>query len=100
MIDEDDEPLDPELVVDLREAARLGNRRGLLEAMRDVLASKMAIADSMVIAQIAGRLQAIAKELDELPLDAEASISDDLAARRKTRRTKAAADSGAAGGNI
>jgi len=73
------------------EAARESQRAGL-EAMRDKLAEAMDLADPAVVAQIAGRLQAVLKELAELP-EVERSALDDLTAKRAAR--VAGADVGA-----
>lgn len=66
-----------------------GDRRLALEAMRDRLADSFADASPMVIAQVAGRLQAVLKELAELPVTKAVSKSDELASRRKARRATA-----------
>lgn len=64
-------------------AAKAGHRQGL-EAMRDKLAAAMDLAEPAVVAQVAGRLQAVLKELAEMH-EPEASALDDLAARRAGR---------------
>jgi hypothetical protein len=68
----------------VRAAARLGQREGL-EAMRDRLADAMDLAEPSVVAQIAGRLQAVLKELAELSKGSEVGLEDVLAERRKAR---------------
>lgn len=70
-------------------AASTGDRRATLEAMRQSLAAAMDDCETNVIAQIAGRLSAVMLELENLPVK-EKSTSDDLAARRASRRAKAA----------
>jgi len=68
----------------LPEAVQLGLRPGL-EAMRDTLATAMTEAEPAVVAQIAGRLQAVMDRLDELSEPEEATPFDVLAARRQAR---------------
>ena len=70
-------------------AARSGDRRATLEAMRDKLAADMDNAPPAVVAQIAGRLAAILVELDELGPAKKVSALDELANRRKDRLAKA-----------
>ena len=74
-----------------------GDRRASLEAMRDRLAESMAVAEPNVIAQIAGRLSAVIREIAELPAAKKVSKADDLAARRNARRAAAAVAASAAG---
>lgn len=69
----------------LIDAAASGDRRAVLEAMRDQLARQMTEADTNVVAQIAARLQAVLKDLDELPNGDEVSFTDELAHRRSDR---------------
>jgi hypothetical protein len=69
----------------LPEAVKAGHRQAL-EAMRDKLAADMAIAEPAVVAQIAGRLQAVLRELADLG-DAEVNPLDDLAHRRARRES-------------
>lgn len=73
----------------LIEAAASGDRRAALEAMRDQLARQMTEADTNVVAQIAARLQAVLKDLDELPVGDEVSFTDELAHRRADRLAEA-----------
>lgn len=80
-------------------AAKTGDRRKTLEAMRDKLATDMEEAPPAVVAQIAGRLSAVMAELDALPAE-ERSRSDELAERRKARRTAAKVASTAAGDGV
>ncbi len=67
-------------------AARSGDVRRTLEAMRDNLATQMDGAEPAVAAQISGQLRQVLKDLRELPADAEVSKSNELAARREARR--------------
>ena len=70
------------------EACQSGNHRQALEAMRDSLAAAMDAAEPAVVAQIAGRLQAVLSELATLP-DVEEDEVDELARNRKARRSAA-----------
>lgn len=65
-----------------------GDERRALVAMRDHLALKMESAEPAVVAQIAGRLQAVITRLGELAEPDAASAADQLAARRVQRRAK------------
>jgi hypothetical protein len=67
------------------DAIKAGHRQAL-EAMRDKLASDMELAEPAVVAQIAGRLQAVLKELAELEVPEAVSPSDEIAARLARRR--------------
>jgi hypothetical protein len=78
------------------EAVKAGHREAL-EAMRDKLAADMELAEPAVVAQIAGRLQAVLKELADLEVPTEVSPSDELAARLARRRAEAATRSPATG---
>jgi len=69
----------------ISDAARTGDRRATLEAMRDRLAADMDLAPPTVIAQIAGRLSAILAELDDLATGVEVSALDELDRRRQDR---------------
>jgi hypothetical protein len=71
------------------EAIKAGHRQAL-EAMRDKLAGDMELAEPAVVAQIAGRLQAVLKELAELEVPEAVSASDEIAARLARRRAAAA----------
>ena len=86
------------LMENLSHAAKSGDHRRLLEAMRDRLAADMENCSPMVVAQIAGRLQDVARELDSIPHSTEESKSDELATARANRRAKASAIGGAATG--
>jgi hypothetical protein len=81
----------------LSETVRAGDRRASLEAIRDSLAVAMDNAEPNVIAQIAARLQAVIREIGELPDGKKVSKADELAARRKARRAAAADRASAAG---
>jgi len=75
----------------LKSIVALGDRRKSLEALRDHLAAELLEGPSTVaIAPIAKELRAVIEELDSLPLGKEESKVDDLAAKRATRRRKAA----------
>lgn len=66
------------------EAAK-STREGLI-AMRDKLASDMDDAEPGVVAQIAGRLQAVLKELDSRAVETKGgSTVDEIAKRRENR---------------
>lgn len=69
-------------------AAATGNRRKLLEALRDKLAVELEAAGSGVVAQIASQLRATVEELEGLPVTVGSEI-DEIAARRKSRGTTA-----------
>lgn len=62
-----------------------GDHRRALEAMRDTLARHLIAAESNVVAQVAGRLQAVLTELDALPVSSGMSRLDELRARREQR---------------
>jgi hypothetical protein len=69
------------------DAARSGDRRQALEALRDELAAALEQADVAVKAQLAGQLRAALKELDELPkVSAESPLE---AAKRKRAARRA-----------
>ena len=67
------------------DAAKTGDRRQTLEAMRDTLATAFDDAPAAVIAQIAGRLSAILAELDEMATPGKVSTLDELDKRRQDR---------------
>ena len=84
----------------LRVEVASGDQRRALEALRDRLASEIDRADEKgvaVLAQIAAQLRAVLKELAGLPEAKAVSKADELAARRKARRAKAATSASAAG---
>lgn len=63
-----------------------GDERRALVAMRDHLARKMDFAEPAVVAQIAGRLQAVIARIAELGETDGQSPADQLAQRRAKRR--------------
>lgn len=67
------------------DAAKQSHLDGL-RAMRDKLAADMDLADPAVVAQIAGRLQAVMDRIAELESAAPPEVSKvaDIAARRRT----------------
>jgi len=70
------------------ETLRSGDHRASLEALRDLLAEQMGMADPNVVPQYAARLQAVLAELAALPA-LERTEVDDLVERRKARRAEA-----------
>ena len=70
------------------ETLRSGDHRASLEALRDLLAEQMGMADPNVVPQFAARLQAVLAELAALPA-LERTEVDDLVERRKARRAEA-----------
>lgn len=72
------------------DAAGSGNRRQLLEAVRDRLAEELLAAEGRDVAALAKELRATVAELESLPGGKEVSPLDDLAARRAARRAEAA----------
>lgn len=75
--------------MDLLGAVRSGDRRASLEAIRDQLAATLAEADAQQVASLAKELRAVITELDSMPRTREGSKSDELAAKRATRRAAA-----------
>jgi hypothetical protein len=73
----------------LVEAVRSSHIAGL-EALRDKLAVDMELAEPSVVAQIAGRLQAVMTELEAVrkATPDEGSGLDELARRRAARQSK------------
>jgi hypothetical protein len=65
-------------------------RRPALEALRDRLAEELVTAFGRDVAPIARELRATLADLEAIPGGREESPVDDLAARRKARRDKAA----------
>jgi hypothetical protein len=65
-----------------------GDERRALVAMRDHLATKMEGAEPAVVAQIAGRLQAVITRIGELGGPKDGSKADELKARRERRRAE------------
>jgi len=85
--------------IDFTSEVGSGDERRALEAMRHLLAERMLVADSNVVAQVAARLQAVVArlaELDLIELSGEVSASDEIAGKRAARR--AAAQVGEAAG--
>ena len=82
-------------------AAKSGDRRRALEALRDRLAASADLADVAVLAQVSGQLTRVLAELDALPVAVEVSKSDDLRQRREARRRATAGQGGvSAGGGV
>jgi hypothetical protein len=71
-----------------------------LRAMRDKLAADMDEAEPQVVAQVAARLQAVLKELDDLDAPGELDAFDDLARRREARIASTIDVASASGGAI
>lgn len=69
------------------DAAKSGDRRRALEALRDELAAALEQADMAVKAQLAGQLRAALKELDELP---KVSVESPLEKAKKKRAERRA----------
>lgn len=75
--------------MDLAESVAAGRREGL-EAVRDRLADELESASGRDVASIARELRMTLADLDKLPDSREESAVDDLAARRRARRSHAA----------
>ena len=73
----------------LADHAAAGDRRGTLEALRNLLARQLEIADRDVPA-LTRQLREVMAELDALPNPKESSRVDELNRKRATRRAKAA----------
>lgn len=67
-------------------AIKSGDRRRALEALRDTLADHLELAQPNVVAQIAGRLQAVLSELASLPPVEGLSRIDEVRQAREKRR--------------
>ena len=67
------------------DVAKAGDRRAILEAIRDKLAADMDEAPVAVSAQIAGQLVKVLTELAELGDPKKVSSLDELDAKRKDR---------------
>ena len=78
-------PADEPQRMTIHQAACSDNELTTLRAMRDKLAADMDAAEPGVVAQIAGRLEAILKRITELGGAQEATLDDVLAERRKLR---------------
>lgn len=72
--------------VSVGEAARSGDRRRTLEALRDHLADSLDAASPGVAAQLAGQLRQTLLDLDSLGEEGAPSPVDELIARRRARR--------------
>ncbi len=73
----------------LRGAVAGRDRRRALEALADVLAAAVVVAEVQNVAALSKQLADVMRELDELPADKESSPVDDLAAKRSARRAAA-----------
>ena len=70
----------------LVEAAAGGGRREALTELRDVLAEAVATCESMRdLASLSRQLQAVLREIDELPSPTVVSAADRIAERRTAR---------------
>lgn len=69
------------------EAAESGDRRRSLEALRASLAAAIESSEPRELASLAKQFREVLAELDELPEGQEASLVDDLTARRAGRRS-------------
>jgi len=69
----------------IAEVAASGDELATLRAMRDKLAVDMDDAPPAVVAQIAGRLEAVLRRITELGGSGEVTLADALAERRKQR---------------
>jgi len=74
----------------LVEDVRSPDRRTQLEAIRDTLAAHLAQAEPREAAALAKQLQAVLRELSELPAVKESNPLDELNARRAARLAGAA----------
>ncbi|KAB8179144.1 hypothetical protein FH609_004170 [Streptomyces sp. 3MP-14] len=74
---------------DVVAAAESGDRRAILEAVRDRLAVELAAVEGKDAAAVAKELRATVAELESLPGGKEVSPLDELAARRAERRADA-----------
>lgn len=69
-------------------SAALGDRRSTLEAVAARLAAQIDVCESSRdLAPLAGRLQSVVAELEQLDSGREESKVDDLASRRAARRS-------------
>jgi hypothetical protein len=85
----------------LLQAVQSGDRRASLEALRDRLAMSITRGDDVKsVAPLANQLRAVLAELDELPVQKEASLVDDLASRRTDRLAAAKGGDLPAGGDV
>lgn len=67
-----------------------GNLRESLEAIRDRLADELAVAQGREVAPIAKELRAVVEAINAIPGAREGSVSDDLEAQRRKRRSNQA----------
>lgn len=74
----------------LSEAVGAGSRRRVLEAQARSLAAHIEVAETKDQASLHRQLVLVFKELDALPAAKGRSTFDDLAARRASRKPKAA----------
>ncbi|MCZ7413069.1 hypothetical protein [Streptomyces sp. WMMC897] len=77
-------------VGEVRAAAAGGDRRAVLEAIRNRLAEELDDAEGAQAASVAKELRAVMAELNALPGGKEVSPLDELTARREARRADAA----------
>lgn len=75
----------------IHKAAQTGDELATLEAMRDTLAAAMDQAEPAVIAQVAGRLEAVLKRIGELRPARKETLDDVLAAKREARKGRTVA---------
>jgi hypothetical protein len=71
--------------MNIHQAAQSGDEVATLEAMRDSLAAAMDMAEPAVIAQVAGRLEAVLKRITELRPARKETLDDVLAQRRAAK---------------
>lgn len=75
------------------------DRRERLEALRDLLTEKVAVAEVQYVAPLARQLQAVIGELSKIEPEVKVvSASDDLKSRREARRSTAKAGTAPATG--
>lgn len=79
--------------MNIHRAAQTGDEVATLEAMRDSLAAAMDVAEPAVIAQVAGRLEAVLKRISELRPVRKETLDDVLAQRRQAKHPSRAAGS-------
>ena len=87
--------------VPLLEVVAGGDHRASLEALRDTLAVALTGAESANVASLAKQLQAVLRELAELPPPVtETNPVDDLNAKRAARRAAASSGGPPGGGGV
>lgn len=80
------ESVEAVVLMSVLDAAQSGDRRKVLEQMRDTLAAAMDAADPAVQAQISGQLRQVLKDLAELPeVKAESPLEQAKKARAARR---------------